>query len=711
MKIAIYSRKSKYSDKGESLENQVQMCKEEAFRRFSASEDDFCIYEDEGFSGGTIERPQFQQLLADLRAHQFDVLICYRLDRISRSVADFSTLATELERLGVSFVSVKEQFDTSTPIGRAMMYISSVFAQLERETITERIRDNMSQLAKTGRWLGGSPPLGYYSAPLVSYDANGLKRTQHYLEISDGEVAIVRMIFSKFVELGSITKLESYCAQNDIKNPRTESTRFHANSLRSILSNPVYCPATSNAYHFLKENNYNLYADLEEFDGTRGLIAYGKTDKTPHSTKRNNVEDWIVSIGLHQGILEDNTWIAAQRILISNKSKNFRRPRTNPLLLSGLLVCADCGRYMRPRSNTKNGVRYNSYYLCEQKELTRGTKCKIINAPESIDQLVLDAIKNLAGTAAAELIGKQRIVLSSSYSSCAADIEKKQVILDDIQNEVKNLLLAIAQAPTDEIRIQLFDLLEEKNSQAREIEQSLQTMREQAHNYNIQIGGIEAFIESLSSASSTIDTATLEQKRAIVHTLIHHITWDGKQIKIYFRFFPTGDDTPENDFPPTSTSSLRSIPTLAEKTQQTLLYTVDLPPKTPALVPETCENDRIRNIRLKLGITQKQLSKLSGLSRRAIIEYELGRRNSKYTYDRLYFALASLDPCFSADNLPTHDRLRYLRAANKLYLRDVAKAVNLSHSYIAKIECGILSPDKAIQRLFNYYSEIQNNPK
>ena len=152
MRIAIYSRKSVFTGKGDSIENQIQLCKEYVNLHYPG-ENSIEIYEDEGFSGGNINRPKFQELLKDAREKKFDCLICYRLDRISRNVSDFSTLIEELNDLKISFVSIKEQFDTSTPMGRAMMYISSVFAQLERETIAERVRDNMIELAKQGSWF------------------------------------------------------------------------------------------------------------------------------------------------------------------------------------------------------------------------------------------------------------------------------------------------------------------------------------------------------------------------------------------------------------------------------------------------------------------------------------------------------------------------------------------------------------------------------
>ena len=154
MLFFIYSRKSVYTGKGESVENQIEMCKQYIFTKFTdTAETDIAVYEDEGFSGGTLERPRFKQMMADATAKKFSVLVCYRLDRISCHIGDFAKLIEELDGLGISFVSIKAQFDTSSPMGRAMMYISSVFSQLERETIAERIRDNMHELSKTGHWL------------------------------------------------------------------------------------------------------------------------------------------------------------------------------------------------------------------------------------------------------------------------------------------------------------------------------------------------------------------------------------------------------------------------------------------------------------------------------------------------------------------------------------------------------------------------------
>ncbi len=148
MKFFVYSRKSVYTGKGESIENQIEMCRQYILSKFpKTAESDIIIYEDEGFSAKNTARPKFQKMLKDMRQNKPDYLVCYRLDRISRNVSDFSTLIKELNDRSISFVCIKEEFDTSKPMGKAMMYIASVFAQLERETIAERVRDNMLMLA------------------------------------------------------------------------------------------------------------------------------------------------------------------------------------------------------------------------------------------------------------------------------------------------------------------------------------------------------------------------------------------------------------------------------------------------------------------------------------------------------------------------------------------------------------------------------------
>ena len=191
-RLMIYSRKSRFTGRGESVENQVELCRQYIAAHYGPEEAARVqVYEDEGFSGGSLERPQFKQMMADAKAQKPAAIVVYRLDRISRNIGDFAGLIEQLGGMGIDFVSIKEQFDTGSPMGRAMMYISSVFSQLERETIAERIRDNMHELAKTGRWLGGITPTGYASEAVKNVSIDGKTRKSCRLKLIPEEAAVL----------------------------------------------------------------------------------------------------------------------------------------------------------------------------------------------------------------------------------------------------------------------------------------------------------------------------------------------------------------------------------------------------------------------------------------------------------------------------------------------------------------------------------------
>lgn len=295
--IVIYSRKSRFTGKGESIENQIEMCKQYIRIQFGdEAADNALVYEDEGFSGGTLERPQFKKMMTDAKGKNFRAIVVYRLDRISRNIGDFAKLIDQLKEMKIDFISIKEQFDTSSPMGRAMMYISSVFSQLERETIAERIRDNMHELSKTGRWLGGTTPTGYASESIANITIDGKTKKACKLKIIPEEIGIVKTIYDKFLETSSLTKTETYLLQNQYttKNGK-QFTRF---AIKAILSNPVYLIADEYAYKYLTKKNVDLFSDKSEFDGVHGIMAYNRTLQQPG--KANQIKPiWKAPALLH----------------------------------------------------------------------------------------------------------------------------------------------------------------------------------------------------------------------------------------------------------------------------------------------------------------------------------------------------------------------------------------------------------------------------
>ena len=262
----IYSRKSKFTGKGESIENQIELCRQYIAMHFGEdAAENVLVYEDEGFSGGNLERPQFKKMMKDSQKIAFAAIVVYRLDRISRNIGDFAKLIEDLGDRHIDFISIREQFDTSSPMGRAMMYIASVFSQLERETIAERIRDNMHELAKTGRWLGGTTPTGYASESVKSITVDGKTKKVCKLKLLPDEAEIIYKIFDIYEQYDSLTMTETELLRQGIKTKTGRSfTRF---SIKSILQNPAYLIADKDAYQYFVDNEAELFSPESDFDG------------------------------------------------------------------------------------------------------------------------------------------------------------------------------------------------------------------------------------------------------------------------------------------------------------------------------------------------------------------------------------------------------------------------------------------------------------
>jgi site-specific DNA recombinase len=321
VRAAIYSRKSKFTGVGESIENQIEMCRQYISLHYGeASAAASRVFEDEGFSGGDLERPQFQFMMEEARKKTFSVIVCYRLDRISRNIADFARLIEEMDRLGIAFVSIKEQFDTASPMGRAMMYISSVFSQLERETIAERIRDNMQELAKTGRWLGGNTPTGYTSECVKRETQDGRVRKSCRLRTVKEEKKIVQEIYRDFQESRSLTEVVRRLEEHRICTRRGNSySRF---TVRGILMNPVYARADREMWEYLINKGAAVYVPVSEFDGTHGVMVYNRTlQKKGKAHRERPVSEWIVAVGSHEWFVTGRDWVQVQAIFEKNRGK------------------------------------------------------------------------------------------------------------------------------------------------------------------------------------------------------------------------------------------------------------------------------------------------------------------------------------------------------------------------------------------------------
>src|SRR5947207_6826072 len=315
-RCAIYTRKS--SEEGLEQEFNSLHAQREASEAYIRSQRHEgwvvvpTVYDDGGFSGGNLERPGLQRLLADVHAGRIDVIVTYKVDRLTRSLADFARLIEIFDAHHVSFVSVTQQFNTTTSMGRLTLNVLLSFAQFEREVTGERIRDKIAASKKKGMWMGGNPPLGY--------DAH-----QRKLIVNPAEAETVRSIFALYLELGCVRRLKETVDRRrwTTKCFMTAAGRiqggrpFSRGHLYRILSNPLYL----------------------------GRIAH-KGQLHP---------------GQHEALVEPETWEAVQAQLAANTAGHRRRAGAMaPSLLAGLLVDS-AGERLTPSHAVKRGRRYRYY--------------------------------------------------------------------------------------------------------------------------------------------------------------------------------------------------------------------------------------------------------------------------------------------------------------------------------------------------------------
>ena len=327
MEDAVYARQSVEKKNSISIEGQIELCQRTAGKELA-------VYQDRGYSGKNTERPAFLKLMKDIRSGRISKVYVYRLDRFSRSVADFGNLWEVLQANHVEFVSVSENFDTTTPMGRAMLHIIMVFAQLERETTAERVKDNYYRRAALGAWPGGPAPYGYSNGRCTSRDGR-----QVPCLIPNEQAAIVLRIFESYAQkdtsLGSVAK-----ELNTEGIPSSHRKTWDNVALSRILHSPVYVMADEQVCLHYKGLGANVTSPPEDFDGVHGVLLVGKRDRA--QKKYTDVKGHSVSVLNSLGFVPADLWLTCQHKLLHNRQIGNSGKGTYTWL-TGLLKCAKCG--------------------------------------------------------------------------------------------------------------------------------------------------------------------------------------------------------------------------------------------------------------------------------------------------------------------------------------------------------------------------------
>ncbi len=389
VRYAIYTRKS--TDEGLDSEfNSLDAQREAAEAYITSQRHEGWLalnahYDDGGYSGGSLERPGLQRLLVDVEAGRTDCIVVYKVDRLSRSLLDFAKLIEAFDRHNVSFVSVTQQFNTTTSMGRLVLNILLSFAQFEREIIGERIRDKVAATKRKGKYCGGTPVLGY-----------DVDREHKRLVVNSKEAELVQSIFADFVHTGSTTDLA-----------HSLNAQGHTTKSWTTKKGVVRVGTPWNKAHVYRVLNNPLYI---------GEVS--------HKGKRYP--------GEHEAIVSRELWDRAHAILAENHRARGIRTRTRTeALLRGIIRCAHCGCAMGP-TFTRRRAKVYRYYLCVQASKKGHASCptRMLSAGE-IERTVVDQLR--AVLRAPEF-------LAQTYREARAQADARLVELEQAAVEARRTL-------------------------------------------------------------------------------------------------------------------------------------------------------------------------------------------------------------------------------------------------------------------------------
>lgn len=346
-KTAIYARQSIDKKDSVSIETQIEKCEILA--------DHTEVYKDKGYSGKNTDRPDLTRLLNDIKSDRIDKVVVYRLDRISRNITDFYNLYGIMKEHGTEFISVNENFDTSNPMGRAMMGILVVFAQMERESIQERVKDNYySRISMDGRWAGGPAPYGFKNARTED--------NKPTLEVNETEMEIVHYCFQTYAYSPN-TSLNQICNQLTERGyqSRREKGGWDNVTIARMLQSPIYAVADQRLKKYYEIRKVK-FLNEQEWTGNTSCHVVGKRAGNSNLRKYTTLEEQSIYLTNFKGQIDSKTFIMVQERLEQNEQ--IKRSNAPSVLqeLAGLIKCKSCGYAVKSYSRSPKGIPYLSCY-------------------------------------------------------------------------------------------------------------------------------------------------------------------------------------------------------------------------------------------------------------------------------------------------------------------------------------------------------------
>ena len=486
---AIYGRQSIDKKDSISIESQFEFC------RYELKGGEGREYKDKGYSGKNIERPDFQRLLQDIKLGLIKRVIVYKLDRISRSIVDFAKLMELFKQYDVEFVSCTEKFDTSTPMGRAMLNICIVFAQLERESIQMRVQDAFYSRCTKGYYMRGRTPYGFDTEPIVM---DGIK-TKKLVETPEMDFA--ELMFQMYAEPGnSYGDITRYFVKNSIK---VYDKALQRAFISKLLRNPVYVQADMDIYEYFKAQGVKIESPPEMFTGDNSCYLY----------QGREGEEQILVIAPHQGRIPSSLWLTVQRKLSQNTSFQNGRKCHNTWL-AGKIKCGRCG-YALVGLRAQNGV---TYLRCKQR--ADNGSC------EGAGTLTAQSMESFVYGEMVEKMRKYHTLKGGKEPGYNPKLTAARVALAKTESEIEKLLDTLSGANPL--------LLQYANNRIEELDAERQKQLKLVADLTANSVS-DTQIDCITNYLNDWESVSFDDKRKVVDILISHIDATSESVTIHWK--------------------------------------------------------------------------------------------------------------------------------------------------------------------------------
>lgn len=502
--IAIYARQSVDKKDSISIESQIEECKKELDSNID-NESDVKTYPDKGYSGGNINRPHFTEMMEDIKSGKINKVIVYKLDRLSRSLADFLDIWSVFGKYNVVFVSRNDKFDTSTETGKAMLKILMVFAELERNQIQKRVKDNYYARGRKGMYLGGPPPYGF------NKETSAIDGRKTSKLVPNENMDIVRRLYLLYEGGKSLGEISSMLNEEGIR--AHNGGNWDSLKISRLLHNPVYVRANADVYLYYKNRGSVISNDVTEFLGTNGCYLYGKRDR--NAAKYTSVKDHVLSLALHEGIIDSDLWLTCQYRLDENRQIG-NSGKGKYTWLSGLTKCGKCGYAMTVVTN-----RGKRYFSCRGK--TNLHKCDGQSVPIHVEDIERSVEK--------ELLKKLRNIKNTSLS-----IKNP---LDLEINRTKAEIAKVAEdmdAYTEQIPHASAATMKRINEKLDKLDNQKTALNEELKKKMLESNVVYVDNFSVSNFLNSWATYSIQEKKEVAYRFISKVKIFDGEIEIEWRF-------------------------------------------------------------------------------------------------------------------------------------------------------------------------------